>query len=117
MNTNGIFSSNTDLWATPQWLFDELDAKYHFTVDVCATPDNAKCEKYYTEAQDGLAQKWTGRVWCNPPYGRQIGKWVKKASECAADVVVMLLPARTDTAWFHDYCLRGGCRSHFCVGG
>jgi phage N-6-adenine-methyltransferase len=108
MNTNGVFSHNTDLWATPQWLFDELDAKYHFTVDVCATPDNAKCAKYYTEAQDGLAQEWTGNVWCNPPYGRQIAKWVKKASECAADVVVMLLPARTDTAWFHDYCLRGG---------
>lgn len=76
--------------------------------DVCATPENAKCAEYYTKEQDGLAQEWSGRVWCNPPYGRQVGKWVRKAAECAADVVVMLLPARTDTAWFHDYCLRGG---------
>lgn len=109
-NTNGIFSSKTDMWATPQWLFDKLDAEYHFTVDVCATPENAKCPTYFTEEQDGLRQEWIGRVWCNPPYGRQIGKWVQKAFECAADVVVMLLPARTDTAWFHDFCMRGGHR-------
>lgn len=108
MNTNGIFSRKEDCWETPQWLFDKLNAQYHFTVDVCATPENAKCDQFYTIEQDGLSQEWSGNVWCNPPYGRQIARWVKKAYECAADIVVMLLPARTDTAWFHDYCLQGG---------
>ena len=103
-----FFSSKTDQWETPQWLFDKYDAVYHFDVDVCALPENAKCARYFTPEQDGLAQEWTGHVWCNPPYGRQIGQWVKKASECSAELVVMLLPARTDTQWFHDYVNRGG---------
>ena len=97
-----MFSSKTDLWGTPQDLFDKLDAEFHFDLDVCAMPENAKCERYYTPEQDGLAQEWTGTCWCNPPYGRQIGKWVKKAYECGT-TVVMLVPARTDTKWFHDY--------------
>lgn len=97
-----MFSSKTDLWGTPQDLFDKLDAEFHFDLDVCAMPENAKCEQYYTPEQDGLVQEWTGTCWCNPPYGRQIGKWVKKASECGT-TVVMLIPARTDTKWFHDY--------------
>jgi phage N-6-adenine-methyltransferase len=117
-----MFSSKTDLWSTPQDLFDELDAEFHFDLDVCALPENAKCERYYTPEQDGLAQEWTGTCWCNPPYGRQIGKWVKKASECG-ETVVMLVPARTDTKWFHDYIygkaeirfLRG--RLHFVSAG
>ena len=117
-----MFSSKTDLWGTPQDLFDELDAEFHFDLDVCAMPENAKCERYYTPEQDGLAQEWTGTCWCNPPYGRQIGKWVKKASECGG-TVVMLVPARTDTKWFHDYIygkaeirfLRG--RLHFVSAG
>lgn len=100
-----MFSSKTDLWSTPQYLFDELNSEFNFTLDACATDENAKCEKYYTKEQDGLSQKWGGTVWCNPPYGREIGKWVSKASDSSNDgaTVVMLIPARTDTRWFHDY--------------
>ena len=103
---NVHFSSKTDMWETPQNIFDDWDSRYHFTVDVCATEENAKCEKYYTPEMDGLKQKWEGVCWCNPPYGREIGKWVEKAytSNCT---VVMLLPARTDTKWFHNYCMKG----------
>lgn len=93
-------------WGTPQALFDELDREFHFTVDVCASPDNAKCKRYYTQADNGLWQDWAGeRVYCNPPYGRGIEKWVQKAHELKAKVAVLLLPARTDTGWFHDYVL------------
>ena len=107
MNAKGIFSSETDMWETPQDLFDKLDSIYHFETDVCAVSENAKCEHYYTPEDDGLKQKWEGVCWCNPPYGRQIGKWVEKAARSFA-TVVMLLPARTDTKWFHDYCLPYG---------
>lgn len=106
MSVNAVmFSSATDLWATPQDFFNKLDAEFHFDVDVCALPENAKCSRYFTPEQDGLAQQWTGKIWCNPPYGRQIGRWVKKAEESskAGATVVMLLPARTDTKWFHKY--------------
>lgn len=105
MNTEVMFSSKTDLWETPQDFFDKLDQEFHFNLDVCATPENAKCSAYYTPEMDGLSQPWYGRCWCNPPYGRNIGRWVEKASRSAADgaLVVMLLPARTDTRWFHKY--------------
>ena len=99
-----VYSSKSEMWETPQDFFDRLDARFHFQTDVCAVPENAKCKHYYTPEQDGLAQEWTGICWCNPPYGRQIGKWVEKAANSRA-TVVMLLPARTDTKWFHDYCL------------
>lgn len=103
MITSGLFSSATDMWETPQNFFDELDKEFHFSCDVCATRENAKCAKFYTPEQDGLKQTWGGGIlWMNPPYGREIGKWVKKASESNA-TVVCLLPARTDTRWFHDY--------------
>lgn len=102
MITSGLFSSATDMWETPQNFFDELDKEFHFSCDVCATRENAKCAKFYTPEQDGLKQTWGGALWMNPPYGREIGKWVKKASESNA-TVVCLLPARTDTRWFHDY--------------
>lgn len=111
MINNGLYTSNTDEWSTPDWLFNDLNTKYHFDLDVCATPENAKCKHYYTKAQDGLSQKWFGNCWMNPPYGRQIGVWIKTAyqkivgGEC--DLVCMLLPARTDTAWWHDYCMKG----------
>ena len=101
-----MFSSKSDLWATPQDFFDKLNAEFNFTLDVCALPENAKCKDFYTPELDGLAQPWTGRVWCNPPYGRQIGEWVRRAFFAVvggAEVVVMLLPARTDTRWFHEY--------------
>jgi site-specific DNA-methyltransferase (adenine-specific) len=102
MINSGLFTSNTDQWATPQDFFDKLNDEFHFDLDVCATPENAKCEKYFTKDDDGLSQQWGGVVYCNPPYGREIGKWVKKCSEYEG-VSVMLLPARTDTRWFHDY--------------
>lgn len=107
MNTAVMFSSATDLWATPQWLFDDFNAEFGFTLDACALPSNAKCAKYFTPEVDGLAQDWGGEVvWCNPPYGREIGKWVKKCAEESKKnntTVVALLPARTDTRWFHEY--------------
>ena len=107
-----MFSSATDQWETPQAFFDVLDAEFHFEVDVCALPENAKCEAFFTPNDDGLAQEWRGVCWMNPPYGRQIGRWVKKAYESAKDgaTVVCLLPARTDTAWWHDYCAKGEVR-------
>ena len=105
MNTDVMFSSKTDLWETPQDFFDDLDWEFHFDLDVCALPKNAKCVRYYTPEEDGLAQPWEGTCWLNPPYGREIGRWVKKAADSATGgaTVVMLLPARTDTRWFHDY--------------
>lgn len=107
MNTAVMFSSETDLWATPQEFFDELDSEFSFTLDPCATPENAKCQKYYTEKENGLNQDWAGEtVFCNPPYGRAIKDWVKKCyeeSRKSHTTVVMLIPARTDTAYFHDY--------------
>lgn len=105
MNT-GLFSSKTNEWATPQDFFDDLNAEFFFTLDPCATDENAKCRKHYTKEQDGLQQDWQGEVvFCNPPYGREIGKWVKKCHDEAAKgaTVVMLIPARTDTTYFHDY--------------
>ena len=102
MNREVMFSSKTDIWETPQDFFDKLNEEFRFQTDVCASPENAKCKRFYTPEQDGLAQEWSGACWCNPPYGRQIGKWVRKASESKA-TTVMLVPARTDTAWFHDY--------------
>ena len=83
------------------------NAIYHFETDVCALLENAKCKRFFTPEMDGLKQEWTGVCWCNPPYGRQIGKWVEKAVKSFA-TVVMLLPARTDTKWFHDWCLPYG---------
>lgn len=101
-----MFSSKTDLWATPQDLFDELNNEFHFDIDVCADESNHKCDKYYSKEQDGLKQIWMGTVWCNPPYGREIGKWVEKgynSHRLYNNCIVMLLPARTDTKWFHQY--------------
>lgn len=102
-------SSATDEWATPQALFDRLNEQYNFTLDVCALPSNAKCERYFSQQEDGLSQAWQGQCFMNPPYGRKIGAWVKKAYESAkaGATVVCLLPARTDTAWWHDYCMKG----------
>ena len=99
----GMFSSKTDDWATPQALFDELDAVYHFTLDVCASHANAKCAKYFTREEDGLAQDWSGEVcWMNPPYGKFVKKWVEKASNADA-IVVGLLPSRTGPRWFQNH--------------
>lgn len=103
MINTGLFTSNTDQWSTPQDFFDKLNDEFHFTLDVCADDTNHKCDKYFTKEQDGLVQDWGGEIiWCNPPYGREIGKWVERCSKHKG-VAVMLLPARTDTRWFHDY--------------
>lgn len=107
LDTAVMFSSETGLWATPQDFYDELNREFHFTLDPCATADNAKCEKFFTVEDDGLKQDWTGEtVFCNPPYGRAIKAWVKKCYEESRKpdtTVVMLIPARTDTSYFHDY--------------
>lgn len=105
MNTEVMFSRKTGLWETPQALFDKLDEEFHFTLDVCALPENAKCERYYTPEIDGLSQRWDGVCWCNPPYGRDVWKWVAagQVASVMGATVVMLLPARTDTRWFHDW--------------
>jgi phage N-6-adenine-methyltransferase len=112
MNTAVHFSSQTDLWSTPQYLFDELDTEFHFTTDVCANASNAKCKHFYSVEEDGLKQTWSGICWMNPPYGKTIGEWVKKAYESSLSgaTVVCLLPARTDTRWWHDYCMKGEIR-------
>lgn len=104
---NGIlFSHKSDEYATPQSLFDELNAEFSFNLDPCATKENHKCEDFYTIEQDGLSHDWEGRcVFCNPPYSR-IAQWVRKCYEEAKKpntTVVMLIPARTDTRYFHDY--------------
>ena len=107
MNTALMFSSETDLWATPQDFFDGLNEEFNFTLDPCAIPENAKCNKFYTLEDDGLKQNWGGEtVFCNPPYGKAIKDWVKKCYDESLKPdtkVVMLIPARTDTIYFHQY--------------
>ena len=108
-NLDVFRSSETMEWETPMDLFKILDDEFHFTLDPCATEKNHKCDKYYTKEENGLLQNWGGnRVFCNPPYGRQIHKWVRKAYEESLKdntIVVLLIPARTDTTYFHDYIL------------
>lgn len=105
--TSGLFTSRSDEWATPSKTFAELDAEFHFTLDPCASETNHKCARYFTKEQDGLTQNWGGQiVFCNPPYGRAIAAWVRKCYEESrkpGTIVVALIPARTDTAYFHDY--------------
>lgn len=109
MNTELMFSSKSNEWETPQDLYEELNTEFGFTLDPCSTPENAKCEKFYTLQDDGLQQDWEGEtVFCNPPYGRELPKWIKKCFEEAqkpGTKVVMLIPARTDTRAFHKYIL------------
>lgn len=113
MNTKVHFSSSTVECETPQDFFDSISNEFGvFDVDVCATSVNAKCRKYYTKEDDGLSKRWDGLVWMNPPYGREIAKWMEKAyieSQNGA-TVVCLVPARTDTAWWHDYAVKGEIR-------
>lgn len=100
------YSSKKTDWETPQALFDELNKEFDLEVDVCASHQNHKLEKFWSKKMDGLSQNWHSlRCWMNPPYGREIGEWVRKAAEGGAAIVVALLPARTDTRWFHEYIL------------
>ena len=106
-NYTGLFSSNSDNWSTPQDLYNELNKEFNFTLDPCADVNNHKCAKYFTKEVDGLKQSWGGeRTFVNPPYGRELPKWVRKAYMehlKPNTVVVMLIPARTDTSYFHRY--------------
>ena len=104
-----LLSSNNNNLCTPEKFFDELDSEFHFVLDVAANEKSAKCKDFFTPEQDGLLQSWKrsdGAVFCNPPYGREIGKWVKKSweeSQLSNTIIVLLIPARTDTKYFHDY--------------
>ena len=103
------FMSKRSDWATPQDFFDKLDKKFNFDLDVCADATNAKCKRYYSVADDALTKIWKGYCFMNPPYGREIKKWVKKAyhsAETGEATVVCLLPSRTDTKWWHEYIMR-----------
>lgn len=105
-----MFSSKSNEWETPQDFYDKLHERHSFTLDPCATEHSAKCDKYYTEDDNGLKQPWDGEVvFMNPPYGREIKNWIKKAYEESRKkntVVVCLIPARTDTRYWHDYCMK-----------
>lgn len=120
MNTDVMFSSKTDLWSTPKWFYDKLNEEFKFTLDPCSTKENHKCNKYYTKEDDGLSKSWFGEnVFCNPPYGREINKWVKKCyleSMQKNTLVVALLPARTDTEWFHTYIYNKAKQIRFVKG-
>ena len=111
--TSVHFKSDNQPWGTPPWLFARLDQEFHFTLDVCALPHNAKCKHYFTPEMDGLSQKWTGTCWMNPPYGPEIGKWMKKAllESRRGCTVVCLVPARTDTEWWHKFATKGDIRT------
>lgn len=98
------FTTKSNEWATPQEFFDKLNEEFNFTLDAAATPENAKCDRYFTYIQNGLAQSWGGeRVWVNPPYGPDLGKWIEKAATEPSEVTVMLIPARTDTRAWHNW--------------
>lgn len=103
------FSSATPEWATPQDFFDKWNVRYQFTLDVCADFTNAKCKRFFSKEDDGLSKSWAyERVWMNPPYGRTIGHWMRKAfEESKSSLVVCLVPARTDTNWWHEYAMKG----------
>jgi phage N-6-adenine-methyltransferase len=105
-------------WGTPQWLFDQLDEEFHFSLDACATERIAKCVKFFSQQEDALLQRWELSTFCNPPYGISMKRWIRKAYEEAArgNLIVMLLPARTDVEWFHRYCLVPGVEIRFIKG-
>jgi len=109
MNTEVLFSSASGEWETPQKFYDAIDAVCHFSVDVCATAQNTKCSRFFAIEDNALLQRWSGMCWMNPPYGRGIIAWMKKAYEESLNgsAVVCLVPARTDTAWWHDYATKG----------
>ncbi|MFW3582049.1 DNA N-6-adenine-methyltransferase [Staphylococcus caprae] len=113
------FSSKSNEWTTPQHLFDELNREYHFTLDPCASHENAKCDKYFTIEDDGLTKDWSKDiVFMNPPYGRNIKHWIKKAYEESVKgaTVVCLIPARTDTTYWHDYIFNNAYNIKFLKG-
>ena len=117
-NADLMFSSKTDMWATPQDVFDKLNEEFNFNTDVCASSTNAKCSHYYTEQDNGLLQDWKGTCFMNPPYGRTIGEWVSKAykESTKGATIVCLLPSRTDTRWWHDNIIDNDAEVRFIKG-
>lgn len=115
MMNSAMFSSDRKDWETPVAFFEALNKEFNFTLDVCATSSNCKVKQYYSPADNGLMQDWQGVCWMNPPYGREISKWMRKASEAKA-TVVCLVPSRTDTAWWHDYVIGKGAEVRFIRG-
>jgi len=104
------FQTKNQEWETPDYLFRYLDAEFHFTRDVCASPNNALCEEYWTEDDSCLDKKWSGVNWMNPPY-KDVGTFIRKAYEQRESAItVCLVPARTNTNWWHDYCMKGEVR-------
>ena len=106
---SGRFSSSSDEWETPQYVFDILKQEFNFQIDVCATHENAKCKKYFTKEEDGLAQEWSPyRCWMNPPYGKNIKQWMRKAlnESKKGALVICLIPSRTDTKWWHEIAMK-----------
>ena len=100
--------SRKTTWGTPWHVFREYDAEFHFTLDVCASEENTKCPRFFSEEQNGLVQDWEDDIcWMNPPYGREIGLWLEKAyrSSLAGATVVCLIPSRTGTRWWHAWVL------------
>jgi phage N-6-adenine-methyltransferase len=108
------FRSQSDNWSTDPAFFAQLDEEFDFTLDACASASNAKCERYFTIQDDGLSQIWTGRTWVNPPYGRTIARWIAKGLQSvrqgSAELVVLLVPSKTDTRWWHELCVQGEIR-------
>lgn len=104
--TAAMFTSTRHDWETPDALFQQLDREFDFTLDAAAGHDNAKVFDYFTEDDDALRQPWHGRVFLNPPFGADVGRWVDRAANetwnGAAEVSVLLIPARVDTRWWHD---------------
>lgn len=102
----GLFTASKDDWETPKELFDRMDRQFHFEMDVAAKEENTKCRRFYTREMNGLSLPWSKVNWCNPPYGKEIIEWCRKADEEAQNgkFTAMLIPARTDTRWFHEYC-------------
>jgi phage N-6-adenine-methyltransferase len=100
------YSSATDEWATPLDFYEVVNQEFKFELDVCALPSSAKCERYFTPEDDGLAQNWNGRIWMNPPYGTEIVDWITKAHQSSVNgtIVAALVPARVDTNWWWDHC-------------
>lgn len=112
LDKSALFTSTSDDWETPEQTFNTLDAEFHFEVDVCATEHNSKCKVFFRPEIDGLKQEWRGVCWMNPPYGRDIGRWMAKAYTASLEgaTVVCLVPARTDTRWWHNFATRGEIR-------
>lgn len=108
MNNNLMFSSKDQTWETPIEFFNKVNEEFKFDIDVCAVDETAKCSNYYTPEIDGLKQDWNGTCWMNPPYGREIGRWIEKAyiESTKGATVVCLIPARTDTKYWHDYIFK-----------